>query len=64
MKSARSFRSIFTIREKEDNPELLQLVVKSTDEARNHLNQHGTSIFVDGKNLHLQCDIKGYYEGS
>ena len=58
MNSARSFRSVFTIREKEDNHELLELVIKSIDGARRDLNENGTLISVGGQNVHLSCNIK------
>ena len=47
------------IREKESDDELLQFVIKETDNARNDLNRNGVIIQVgDGEEVHVSCMIK------
>lgn len=58
MNSPSTFRSVYTIREKENNDELLELVIKNTDKARNDLNQMGIDISLNEKNIHINIDIK------
>ena len=59
MNSAISFiTSVFTIREKEDNHELLELVIKSTDETCCDLTGNGRMISIGGHSVHQSCNIK------
>ena len=58
MNAASCFRSVYTIREKEDNEELLDLVIKSTDKARSELNSNGIEISINNETVHVECDIK------
>lgn len=58
MNSAKTLRSVFLIREKEENHELLDLVVKTTDAARNSLNHEGIDIDFEGNVYHIYLDIK------
>ena len=64
MNAPNTFRSVFTIREKEIDESLLKLVIKSTDSARNKLNKEGINCVVNGKSIHIDVDIKEYNEGS
>ena len=64
MNAPNTFRSVFTIREKEIDESLLKLVIKSTDSARNKLNKDGINCVVNGKSIHIDVDIKEYNEGS
>lgn len=61
--SARSLRPIYLIREVEDDKNLLNFVIKETDQARNDLNSHGVKIGinVNGTDLtefHVACKVK------
>ena len=56
--AARSLRPIYLIREKENNPSLLDLVIKNTDQARNNLNENGIDVVVDKQSHHVLCNIK------
>ena len=56
--SARSLCPIFLIREKEDDPDLLQLVIKESDAARKSLNTNGFDVSVNGEVLKIACKIK------
>ena len=58
MNSAKTLRSLFLIRDKEDNPELLELVIKSTDEARQQLNENGITISYQGSEVNMKIQIK------
>ena len=56
--AARSLRPVFLIREVESNPELLNFVIKETDEARNDLNENGVKINAGEEEVHVSCVIK------
>ena len=56
--SARTLRPIFLIREAESNEELLQLVIKSTDSARNKLNEEGLCSSFENKKLDINIFIQ------
>ena len=56
--SARSLRPAYLIREVETDPDLLQLVLKDTDHARNHINQNGIDLAVGGEIVHVSCNIE------
>ena len=58
MNAPNTFRSLYTIREKENDESLLKLVIKSTDSVRNKLNKEGITIVVNGANIHFDVDIK------
>ncbi len=58
MNSPSTFRSVYTIREKETNDDLLKLVVKKTDQARESLNRNGIDLLFDDNNVHVEIDIK------
>ena len=56
--SARSLRPVYLIREEETDPDLLQLVIKNTDDSRKNLNQNGMNLAVGGETVHVSCNIK------
>ena len=56
--SARSLRPIYLIREKETNTELLDLVIKNTDTARNELNSNGFSVQYKGNTYNISCIMR------
>ena len=56
--SAHAVRPLYLIREKEDNPELLNLVVKEVDAARKTLNKEGFKMDVDGERIECSCVIR------
>ena len=58
MNSLSTFRSVCMIREKENNEDLLTLVVKKTDQARESLNTNGIDLLFDDNNVHVEIDIK------
>ena len=58
MNAASYFRSVYTIREKEDDEELLNLVIETTDRARSELNSDGFEISINNEKFHVECDIK------
>ena len=56
--SPHALRPIYLIREKEDDPNLLNLVIKQVDAARKTLNEDGFEILVDGEVIKCSCVIK------
>ena len=56
--SATSLRPVYLIRESENRDELLNFVIKSTDQARNKLNESGLKVSVAEKSMHVSCAIK------
>ena len=53
-----SVRPVYLIREEETNPELLEEVIKSTDAAREKLNEEGMVMDYDNAKVHMMFDIK------
>ena len=56
--SARSLRPIYLIREVETDAELLDFVIKRTDQARNDLNTNGLCITLDNEIHNILCVMK------
>ena len=56
--SADSLMSVFLICEKENDQELLNLVIPTTDNARTNLNKNDITINCKNQNIHLHIDIK------
>ena len=56
--SARSLRPVYLIREEETDPDLLELVIKNTDDSRNDLNKNGMNLTVGNETIHVSCNIK------
>ena len=53
-----SVRPVYLIREEETNPEVLEEVIKSTDAAREKLNEEGVVMDYDNVKVHIMFDIK------
>ena len=58
MNSQSTFRSVCRIREKENNEDLLTLVVKKTDQARESLNRNSIDLLFDDIKVYVEIDIK------
>lgn len=55
---AKSFRPVFWINEKENDQELLNLVILKTDNAGTNLNKNGININYKNQTINLHIDIK------
>ena len=56
--SSRSLRPSHLIRELETDADLLDLVIKETDQVRKEFNQNGIKMLVGGVEITLHCNIK------
>ena len=55
--AAWSLISVYLIREKESNTDLLNIVIKETDKAQNKLNRNGVTVEV-GEEVFVSCVMK------
>lgn len=56
--SAKCVRPVYLIREKETDDELLNLVIPSTDQARDNLNANGMTIHKNGRSIFVSLKIQ------